>query len=152
MVMDDAEQVKARAVGLAAEALRAAVAGDGARALAAVRAVSDETGGEGVSWMLTGWCDTLIHVQNQAEGWGPESWAAPRWLNTDTGHVDEDAAAVPASVRWAGQLVAARGRGDQDMYQALLESMPGDGAERGRYACALLYGCAETVQLYGWPQ
>ena len=142
------EQLKSRALDLSADALGAYMGGDIPGAAAAIQAVSDETGSEGVGWMLVAWCDTLIEVQARARGGVRRPvLAAPSWVDCD-GHATGDAASVPAPVRWAGQLVAARAAGDNEMVRALLTSMPGDARERGQFAKALLHACAASVRMF----
>ena len=137
-----------RARELSVEALHAAMRNDWDAAAAAMQALSNETGGPGIRFALTAFCDWLITAQNRVQGkpdFDAPGIVRPAWLNAETGQVDTSAGDVPPAARWAGQLAVARAAMDKPAFDALLASMPEDGLERGRYAAALLEGCAASV-------
>lgn len=142
--------VIARARELTTEALHAAMRADWPAASRAMQSLAAETGSEGVTWALLRFCDTILGAQQRVRGLPDGAWdrgiAGVTWLNTSDGTVGH-AGQVPDSVRWAGQLVAAKAARDEGMFRALLGTMPGDDAGRGRYVGALLESCAITANM-----
>ncbi|GAA2773028.1 hypothetical protein [Saccharopolyspora taberi] len=125
---------------LAAEALRAGVAGRWAKAAAAVNRLTDNYGGEVVPNVLCAWIDTaLIHCAPPS---GEPVHVA--WFNTDTGELG-DADDVPPPVRWAGRLVAARVADDREQFTALIDAVRSDD-EWSAGCSALLQICALTLR------
>jgi hypothetical protein len=144
----EADRVKAR--NLAERAYHAAVREDWAAANLAMAEAGRQTPNV-IALVLSMFCDTIIGLQRARMGLPPgedgvpeDGPVRPGWFNADTGQMtmDADDAGLPAAVRWAGQLVAARAALDFDGFQALLQAMPADGFKRGEYANALLRGCA----------
>lgn len=143
------DPVITRARELTTGALHAAMREDWPAASQAMQALASETGSTGVTWALLRFCDTILGAQQRMRGLPDGTWeggAAVKWFNTEDGTVGH-AGQVPDSVRWAGQLVAAKAARDEGMFRALLGAMPGDDAGRGRYVGALLQSCAITANM-----
>lgn len=141
--------VIARAREFATRALHAAMREDWDAASAAMTSLSAETGSDGVLWAVLRFCDTIIGRQLAMQGLPGDAWdggVRMSWLNTDTGAVGH-AGQVPDSVRWAGQLVAAKAAQDEATFRALIATMPDDDRGRGRYVGALLQSAAITANM-----
>lgn len=132
------------ALRLAAKALNAAVAEDWDHVESVVNLLHDEHGVEGLVLAMLGWCDVLISQTPQAQG-GQVNLA---FIQQDTGHIGF-ADSVPAEVAWAGQVLAARAAKDKDMWDALMEVIPEDGAKAGIYIGALLDVVALNLRVGG---
>lgn len=135
---DTAPAVPERVTQLAADALNAAIDDDGDRAAKAVKAISDEAGGEGLGWAVTAWCDTLILHYRHATGTPDDAPIRPGWLHAGTGERTTEADDVPVEARWAGRVIAARAALDHPAYDALFRSLPEDGAAVGDHVTMLL--------------
>jgi len=123
---------------LATDALNAAIRDDSRRAGLAIKAISDEAGGEGLAYAVTAWCDTLILHYRRVTGTPDNAPVRPGWHHADTGERTTDPGDVPAEARWAGRVIAARAALDHDAYRALLDSLPEDGAAVGDHVAMLL--------------
>lgn len=137
-----------RAMDLARTALWAAVRDDTDQAVAAVKSISSETGGEGLMDAILGWCDTAI-AQAGVEVGAPIRIA---WMEAETLRVNAGPEEVRPTARWAGRLLAARAADDQDMFMALMDSIPHDPKAVGDHVWELvqmvalnLRGVAEQV-------
>lgn len=139
------ERVKARAVELATGVLEAAVAGEWKRASDLGSQIAGELGGDGVLIALVTWCDTFLKSRlarygPPAAGWVPR----PSWLDAQTGRLQLNADQVSAPYRWVGRLVCARYVRDDDMFTALVTSVPA--GDRSSYAGALVCACAAELK------
>jgi len=132
-------------LGLAHVALQAAVNQDRAGATAALKGISDGFGGAGLALAILAWCDAVILRYQQITGTPDGQPVRIAWQEADTGDISVTGRDVPAEVRWAGQLVAARAALDQPAYDALIAVLPGDGLAIGGYISALLDGAALTL-------
>lgn len=131
-------------VRLAAAAFYAALANDPKKAVRYIQRISDECGGEGLNVALRGWIDT--YADHATDGQPTRSRARVAYIQESTGQLDrEDSERLPAEIRWAGQLVAARCALDQDRFNGLIDEMPRDGAEIGAYVLAVLLTVARTI-------
>lgn len=145
----DDEALIARARELATAALHAAMREDWTGASKAMRSLSEETGSNGVMFAVLRYCDTIIGRQLAMRGLPDDAWdggVRMAWLNVDHGTLGH-AGQVPDSVRWAGQLVAARAAKDEAAFRALIGAMPDDDGERGKYVGELLRSCAITANM-----
>jgi hypothetical protein len=146
---------RAKATDIATRAYQAAAGGDWPAANRAMAEAGRQTPNV-IALVLTRFCDTIIGLQRDITGMPPVADGAdtdgpvrPLWFNADTGQatMDADAEDLPAAVRWAGQLIAARAALDLDGFQALLSAMTDDARQRGEYANTLLMTCAATGKL-----
>lgn len=144
--MSGANDKRKRITGLAAIALRDAVAGDMQAAMNTVKQISDQTGGGGLEYAMRAWCDSLIIPMRHATGTPDNAVIRPAWVDADSGHVDFNADDVAAETRWAGQMISARAAMDKDNWNALMAALPRDGFVIGDYICALLGMVAGTLQ------
>lgn len=110
-----------RAMELAGVALYAAMADDTDKAVDAVKAISEETGGEGLMDAILGWCDTLIVRTPDLEIGKPVKIA---WMEAETRRINDGPHEVRPTARWAGRLLAARAADDHDTFMALMDSIP----------------------------
>ncbi|MEV0968491.1 hypothetical protein [Microtetraspora glauca] len=120
-----------RAHELTGGALSAAVANldDLTEAAEQVAALYTECGPEGIGYAVLAWCDTLIaHTDalSNAEG----ATIRLSFLDAETGIRSENADDVPPVARWAAQLIVARARLDEAMYEALWAALPEDAGEQ----------------------
>jgi len=106
---------------LAQIALYAEMANKTDEAVKALKAISDETGGEGLMDAILGWCDTLIGNTPGIEVGKPVKVA---WMEAETRRINSGPDEVHPTAVWAGQLIAARAADDADTFHALLESVP----------------------------
>lgn len=143
---DRTPAVPERVTQLAADALNAAIDDDISRASKAVKAISDEAGGEGLGWAVTAWCDTLILHYRRATGTPGDAIVQPGWQHADTGEKTTDPGDVPAEARWAGRVIAARAALDHTAYDALFQSLPEDGAAVGDHVTMLLSMAGLTLR------
>jgi hypothetical protein len=129
-------------LGLATQALHAAIREDWPAAQAAVRALAVMD--DGAAWLdaALAWCDTALAAQGISKDDGVPS--AVRWRLEGSTAV-ESADDVPEAVRWAGQIINARACDDRDTYYALMGAVP-EGAELGRHVGTLLQCCAATIR------
>ena len=123
-----------RAMDLARIALHAAMRDDTDQAIRAVKAISDETGGEGLMDAILGWCDTAIANEGIATG-TPIRIA---WMEKSTGRINAGPEEVRPTARWVGRLLAARAADDQDMFMALMDSIPDDPKDVGDHVWELV--------------
>ncbi|GHE32071.1 hypothetical protein GCM10017673_38570 [Streptosporangium violaceochromogenes] len=110
-----------KAMELATVALHAAMAGDTGRAVKAMQAISDETGGEGLMDAILAWCDTLIGHTPGIEVGKP---VALTWMEAETRRINTGPDEVRPTAVWAARLIAARAADDADTFHALMESVP----------------------------
>jgi len=134
-----------RITGLAAIALRDALAGDMKAAMATVTQISDQTGGAGLEYAMRGWCDSLIVRYRSVTGSPDDAVIRPAWVDGDSGRVDFNADDVPAQARWAGRMISARAAMDQGTWNALMAALPRDGYVIGDHVAALLGMVAGTL-------
>lgn len=137
-----------RALRLASDALRCAVAGDRERAFRVVERIGDECGGEGLALAMVGWSDTLIARVPNLTG-KPVRLA---FMQADSGRVDENADDVPAEVRWSGRLLAARAADDRQTWNALIDALPEDGEQVGHHVGCFLGMVALNIRHYSGGQ
>jgi hypothetical protein len=130
-VLDDA--ARARVMFLAGAALQGAVDQDAPAAAAAINAISAEYGGEGLTEAIIAWCDTLTAALPIPSG---GDLAGLGWVD-ETGQA-RAADDVDPQVRWAGRIVMARAREDQDTFSALIAALPDDGAAVSQHLAVLL--------------
>lgn len=140
--------VERRALQLASVALNCAYSDDWKRAGAAVQRIGDECGGVGLARAILGWSDTLL----ARLGHTPGNPVELTYQQVETGRIDEDGENVPGPVRWAGKVLAARGRLDQAEWEALMDGLPEDGAEVARHVAALLETVTLMLRQVGWSQ
>lgn len=132
-------------VRLASAALRSAQASKWESAYRYVKRINDECGGEGLEVALRAWIDT--YVDHATDGDTRRARIGRMgYINADSGRLDhDDSAELPARVRWAGRLVAARAALDEDAYVAALEDLPEEGTETGSFVAAVLEACAASI-------
>jgi hypothetical protein len=136
----DAVKVKAR--DLAARALAAAIRGEWQVASAIVRRMNAECGSEGTMIAVVGWCDTLtVRLGLDAT----KDTLALGFVDQDTG-TRSMSTGVPQRTQWAGQLIMARARLDQPMFEALIDALPDDPKVVGSYVGAVLECVAMTLK------
>ncbi|TMR11047.1 hypothetical protein ETD86_37005 [Nonomuraea turkmeniaca] len=123
-----------RAMDLARIALWAAVRDDNDRAVAALKAINEETGGEGLMDAILGWCDTAIaHIG--IEVGKPVKIA---WMEAETQRINSGPDEVRPTARWAGRLLAARAADDHDTFMALIDTIPGGPKDVGDHVWELV--------------
>lgn len=142
MTAERLPKIERRALRLASDALTASMAGDWGRATTAVKRISDECGGVGMGRALLGWSDTLI-ARMPARNGRPFQLS---FMETTTGRVDTNADDVPPHVRWAGRVIAARAKKDQETWDALMEALPDDGLIIAEHVSALLQMVTLTLR------
>jgi hypothetical protein len=135
---------------IAGRALRCAVREDWPGAVRALKQLDAGFGAGGMSVAFAGWCDTLISKQREL-GIARPGAARPLWVNTGTGEVGS-ADDVPAEVRWAGQLIAARAAWDEDAYTALARAVPRTPEAVTAHVATLLECVSGTLRGLGWGQ
>jgi hypothetical protein len=129
---------------LAAAAFRAAQADKSDSAARLVKRISDECGGEGIFVALMAWIDT--YADHATDGAPTRSTPRMAFIQESTGQLDrDDSDRLPADIRWAGMLIAARCGLDEPRFKALINEMPRDGADIGQYVMAVLLTVARTV-------
>lgn len=134
-----------RAVELAGRAFIAAMGNDTAGAVAAMKALSDECGPPGITLAIKAFCDTALG--EKPAGLPDDAIIMPAWREEESGQVTTSAAGLRPEVAWAGQLLVARARMDQDGYEAILAAIPrGLPGGSSRYVGTLLQMCAATVR------
>jgi hypothetical protein len=133
-----------KAFRLAAVAYHAALASRPRAAVAALKRISDECGGEGLAIGLAAWCDTYIdHATDGAMTVGGVNLA---YIRTDTGQLDRQGSdRVPPEVQWAGQLLTSRIARDEQRWRETIAELPEDGRLVCEYVYALLKVVAATV-------
>ena len=137
----DADHAEARRA--AAAALHLAMAGD---LPGAVEQINPLNGTPGLQVAVLGWADTYIQTLHPEHQYGRPFAIAWRDLESTTPDAVLGAADVPAPVRWAGQIIAARAANDPDTYVALMQA-PAEGADLGECIMALLTVVAANVDL-----
>lgn len=143
-----------RAIHLATVAYHAAMADDLIGLSAALNAITDECGAEGVTTALIAWCDTYIQ---HASGGQPFGAAKVYGWDDKTDRLMTDTSGLPASDQWGIRLVSARASMDLAAFTAALQElndMP-DGPpdfQRGNAVYQLLnaLGTAVTTLPYGY--
>jgi hypothetical protein len=131
-------------VRLAAAAYHAALAGQWQKAGRAVERISDECSGEGIMTALMAWCDW--YADHATDGNAGKARPRMKFINAKTGELDDERSdRIPEHVRWAGQIIAARAALDEPKFMALINAMPEDGAQVGRYVMGVLECVATTV-------
>jgi len=141
-----AETKRDRGIRYAAEALHAAMQDDPARAQAAILAINDELGGEGLTLAIVAWCDTLVGQYRKVTGTPDNAPVRLAWQEADTGDISVTGNDVPAEARWAGQVITARAALDKAGFNMLLKNLPHDGWAIGGYISALLSSVSLTLR------
>lgn len=94
--------------------------------------------------MIAIWCDAALR-QIPGYPFDDDTNINLEFSDPDDTAVEPDQ--VLACQRWTGQIIAARARGDQDMFEALFEALPADAFQLHRHLGALLHFAASaTVQ------
>lgn len=135
-----------RGIQLAAEALRAAMRQDTERAKNAVKTLSDELGGEGVTLAIVAWSDTLVDQCRKASGTKEGAPFRLAWQEAETGDISVTGNDLSPETRWAGQVITARAALDRAGFNALMRNLPDDGWAVGGYVSALLSSVAMTLR------
>jgi hypothetical protein len=133
---DPLPPIERRAMTLATVALHAAMAGDWDKATDAVQRISDECGAVGIGRAILGWSDTMI--ARLVTGHIPGQPIRLAFQQVETGRIDTDADKVPAEVRWAGRVIAARAANDHATWDALMDALPDDGQAIGAHVAKVL--------------
>ena len=138
----DPVAIKDRARDFAARALNAAIRGEWDIASKIVRRMNAELGSAGAMIAVVGWCDTLTMRLglNEAEG-----ALALGFVDESTG-TRSMAGGVAPRIAWAGQLIIARARLDEQMFNALIGALPDDPKVVGSYVGAVLECVATTLK------
>lgn len=140
------ETKRDRGIRYATQALHAAMQDDPARAQAAILAINDELGGQGLTLAIVAWCDTLVGQYRKVTGTPDDTPVRLAWQEADTGDISATGNDVPAETRWAGQVIAARAALDKAGFNALLAGLPRDGWAIGGYISALLSSVSMTLR------
>jgi hypothetical protein len=143
--VSDATNPDDRIVRLAAAALTYAMRDDWPAASKATQAISDEFGGEGLTGAICAWCDWLVAQHPSTAGIEAGGVAVLAWSSDEAPGV-ETADEVHPETRWAGQVVMARARMDQDTLGALLVAIPREPGATSKYIGALLQSVALTLK------
>lgn len=131
-------------VRLASAAFQAALADKTERAARLVKRISDECGGEGIYVALMAWIDT--YADHATDGQPTQSSPRMAFIQESTGQLDRaDSDRLPAEIRWAGLLIAARCGLDEPRFKALIDEMPRDGFGIGEHVMAVLLTIARTI-------
>lgn len=129
-------------VRLAGLALQAAIEDDWPRVERALTRLGRECGAEGTWLAFMGWIDTYAHHAVGGEAHYGRVNLTP--CNAETGSTS--GAGMSPYTRWAMRLVHARISDDEARYVEVMDELPVDGVEVGRYAVALLSAIALTIR------
>jgi hypothetical protein len=130
---------------LAWQALAAAQHHDDPRIMAALTGLQDVAG---LGTAMVGWCDTYLH--HVFAGPPPPGVVLDPdevgFMDTDTGQLcyagNPD---LDSIVEWAGRMIAARAAMDEPQFTRLMDQIPDQGYETGRYVLTLLVVVAESL-------
>lgn len=134
---------RAPVIKLATTALHAAMRDDWPAATTAVQAINDRHGGRGLMAAILAWCDTAI--LKMTGSFTASGSVAVAFQAVETGEIG-GADDVPAEVRWAGRLIAARAADDEPTFNALIESVPSDPKAMGAHVARLLEMVAINIR------
>jgi hypothetical protein len=125
-------------------ALTATITGNCATGHAITGKTIDAFGPTAAYPMITTWCDAAL-TRVPGYPFDDDTNINLEFSDPDDTTVEPDQ--VLACQRWTGQIIAARARGDQDMFDALFEALPADPFQLHRHLGALLHFAASaTVQ------
>lgn len=130
---------------LVSEALTAAVFEDWRSSVATLMQLQDEHGAEVLPVAMLAWIDTMLDVVPQTTG----KLVIPAFYCLAHGHITDVDNTSP-EVAWCGRLIAARANDDEQMYRALIDSVPTD-EQYARNLATLLQTIALNLRMAGWP-
>lgn len=108
-----------------------------------VQRINDECGPDSLPYALMAWCDAI--AEHAMDGFPPGRKIQVKGMEYETGAVVDE---VPARIRWAQDVVKARGEMDEAAFTKLVNELVGmdDDKERGRYVGAVLEAAALSIR------
>lgn len=144
-VAGDRPPTHSKTVRLAAAALQSAQAGRWEAATRYVLRINDECGGQGLNTAICAWADAFVEHACDGMPDGPR-FGRMGFINGDDGRLEhDDAERLPERIRWAGRLIQARAALDKEAFDALIDELPEDGFEIGRYVSAVLECVSQSM-------
>lgn len=136
-------QPHSKPIRLAHAALFAGIDNQWSKASRYIQRINDECGPDSLPYALMTWCDAI--AEHAMDGFPADRKIRVKGMEYETGAIVDE---VPARIRWAQDVVKARGEMDEAAFTAAVDELGqiDDAKERGSYVGAVLEAAALSIR------